>query len=490
MDRKRSLPSSLLATVLAVAAVPLMASGAAADPLPADYSGSTDADVVNVAVDDLADVIVGSAETDVDSTAGPASVAVASNLDTSLAGLSVGFDEFRAEAPPSSSDGGDLAVVDIAGVSAVALAGDVEANFAGADACVAEGTPLADATTTAADVDIAEPVSDLLPDGLLVTELDAAETSGEVTLVANGGANDSRDVVSTATGSIESTSLFGGEVTIDIVSPAVVTATSDGADGTATYSAPTVNVTGPDGTITMLTATTDADLEVALLGLTAEVTVSLGTFTDLSDGATGEGSLDGVVTVDITVTADDLVSTEVFNTTLELLPLEAVALAPEGGVECEADGTDPDDPDSDGDGLTDDEEDDLGTDPNDPDTDGDGLDDGDEVDRGTDPLDPDTDDDRLTDGDEVDRGTDPLDPDTDDGGVNDGQEVLDDGTDPLDPSDDQTGTDGGDVGGIPIPDRIDTGVAPERGPTLPIALAMLFGLLALAGTLVIRRQGR
>ncbi len=44
--------------------------------------------------------------------------------------------------------------------------------------------------------------------------------------------------------------------------------------------------------------------------------------------------------------------------------------------------------DSDGDDLTDDEEDDLGTDPNDPDTDDDGIDDGEEVDNGTDPLDP------------------------------------------------------------------------------------------------------
>lgn len=45
-------------------------------------------------------------------------------------------------------------------------------------------------------------------------------------------------------------------------------------------------------------------------------------------------------------------------------------------------------PDSDGDGLPDDAEDDLGTDPDNPDTDGDGVDDGDEVEVGTDPLDP------------------------------------------------------------------------------------------------------
>lgn len=44
--------------------------------------------------------------------------------------------------------------------------------------------------------------------------------------------------------------------------------------------------------------------------------------------------------------------------------------------------------DSDGDGLSDDEERALGTDPFNPDTDGDGISDGDEVDCGSDPLDP------------------------------------------------------------------------------------------------------
>jgi hypothetical protein len=44
--------------------------------------------------------------------------------------------------------------------------------------------------------------------------------------------------------------------------------------------------------------------------------------------------------------------------------------------------------DSDGDGLSDEEEAALGTDPDDPDTDGDGFSDGEEVDAGTDPLDP------------------------------------------------------------------------------------------------------
>ena len=70
-------------------------------------------------------------------------------------------------------------------------------------------------------------------------------------------------------------------------------------------------------------------------------------------------------------------------------------------------------PDSDHDGLGDDEETDTyGTDPANPDTDGDGLLDGQEVAIGTDPLDTDTDGDGISDKDEVDAETDPLNPDT------------------------------------------------------------------------------
>jgi hypothetical protein len=85
--------------------------------------------------------------------------------------------------------------------------------------------------------------------------------------------------------------------------------------------------------------------------------------------------------------------------------------------------------DLDDDGLSNSEEAFFGTDPEDPDTDDDGLLDGTEVDMadGTgspDPLDPDSDDDGLLDGDEVLLGTDPSNPDTDGDGVSDAVDPL------------------------------------------------------------------
>jgi outer membrane protein OmpA-like peptidoglycan-associated protein/opacity protein-like surface antigen len=94
--------------------------------------------------------------------------------------------------------------------------------------------------------------------------------------------------------------------------------------------------------------------------------------------------------------------------------------------------------DSDADGLTDEEELQIGTNPHDPDTDKDGLSDFDEVRKfKTDPLNPDTDYDGLKDGVEVfSYKTNPTLRDTDNGGVADGHEVIEDGTNPLDGSDD------------------------------------------------------
>lgn len=107
-----------------------------------------------------------------------------------------------------------------------------------------------------------------------------------------------------------------------------------------------------------------------------------------------------------------------------------------------------DDDDDDGDGLTNGQERELGTNPNSPDTDGDGLSDKDEVlIYKTNPAKADTDGDGLSDGDEVWRfRTDPNKPDTDNDGLSDGAEISTYNTDPLKPDTDGDGlTDGEEV---------------------------------------------
>jgi hypothetical protein len=103
-------------------------------------------------------------------------------------------------------------------------------------------------------------------------------------------------------------------------------------------------------------------------------------------------------------------------------------------------GTDPDNPDTDGDGLKDGEEvRTYKTDPLNADSDGDNLKDGQEVlTHKTDPLKADTDTDMLKDGEEVfTYKTDPMDADSDDDSISDGKEVLEYKTDPLKPDTDK-----------------------------------------------------
>ena len=97
--------------------------------------------------------------------------------------------------------------------------------------------------------------------------------------------------------------------------------------------------------------------------------------------------------------------------------------------------------DSDSDGLTNKEEKVLGTDPDNPDTDGDGLSDGEEIRTyKTNPLNGDSDNDGLKDGAEVrQHKTDPTKADTDNDGLKDGEEINTYKTDPINPDTDNDG---------------------------------------------------
>ena len=172
-------------------------------------------------------------------------------------------------------------------------------------------------------------------------------------------------------------------------------------------------------------------------GLTTAEETTNGTDPNNAD-TDGDGLTDGEEVNNVDDPSTALIPTSISN------PLDSCD--PDGtGSTC---GTDPDN-----DGLTSSEEAILGTDPNNPDTDGDGINDGQEVNvDNTDPLndcdskggtplaDSDCDGDGLTTAEEALIGTNPDIADTDNDGVNDGQEVNTDGTDPLDDCDSIGGT--------------------------------------------------
>jgi hypothetical protein len=491
---------ALVGTALATAATYNLTSArpAQADPLPAPYSGTAHGDLVHLPLDVLgsstAVVPLGHSFTTADSTtAAPNVTSTSANLDAELLGsLPLTLDEETVTAPPSSASSDTLLPLDLASLANLGVvSGDVEANYESASACptVDGGERLLGRSTTS----LAGATLVSAPGLGSVAQIGAVQSVAETKLVpdATGGDNMVSEVTTTIGDIRLLTNLLGG-ITVRVSDDVVTRAESDGTTGTASRDNVTAQVLVAGLPIATVTADTPLiDLPVDL-GPLAKVRLSLdlGTFTDESSGATGAGSQDAVLRLTLFA---QLLGQDAVDLDLAVGPADVEATAPAGGVECGA--VEPGD--ADGDGLTDDEEQDLGTDPDNPDTDGDGLTDGEEVDTdgdgpdtgtGTDPLDPDTDDGGVTDGAEVDNGTNPVDdpaddlpstdtdgdgltddeedtlgtdpddPDTDNDGLSDGEEVNTVGTDPLDPDTDDGGvTDGAEVdnGTNPVDDPAD-----------------------------------
>ncbi|RYC10860.1 Ig-like domain-containing protein [Nocardioides zhouii] len=381
--------------------------------------------------------------------------------------------------------------------------------------CLAPSTPASSSSVSTLDATVLDvPVT-----GPLVKAPGTVQTQQEVRLASTGGANDAREVVSSASSNLAALNLFGS-VTVGVSSAPTLTAKASGKPGGATvdYTQPVVTITAPSapgspyvldaanevatfalpenplltvelslGAVTKAVAAdgTSASAQAALLHLklatsavgpiqgvtianvdVVPLSVAAGapaggitcgdggptpgslnapditspatgaTVTDSTPTISGTGSPGATVTVreggtvvcTATVRQDGTWSCDP-GTPLAAGPHTVTATQSQNGQTSAADTTtftvvvDPSDPD--GDGLPTGQEGPIGTNPNDPDSDDDGLSDGAEVNvHGTDPLNPDTDGDGLLDGAEVNtHGTDPLDADTDNDGLTDGQEV-------------------------------------------------------------------
>ncbi|SFS51089.1 hypothetical protein [Saccharopolyspora flava] len=303
---------------------------AIADPLPAQYSGSTSGDVLSLGLSALGiadiDAAIAHSATEVDSTGDPRAHAESSNVGANALGL--GIDPISGEAnsgPGTPTDSYTMGLGDISvpGVLTVgALQGSGSTNWPGDISCVPDGTPIAQSTTELANANLGLNVSGF---GLNILELGAVSTSGNTTL-------DSGSVVSTASGNLAGLSLLNNAVEIQVLNSPELTATSDGTTGTVTANDYSVEVTIAGQQPVVLSAGMSIPINLDLGAAQANLTLSVGQLQDNSVGATASGSMD-FLNVSGTITAPLL--GEIADLDLGLLPLSATATAPDGGVECD-----------------------------------------------------------------------------------------------------------------------------------------------------------
>ncbi|WP_246856136.1 Ig-like domain-containing protein [Nocardioides xinjiangensis] len=326
---------ALPASVLALTQAP-----ASAAPLPAPYSATAHGDIVDLDVDllglDLAGVQVGHSLSTVASTAtGGSSTATSANVGGSLADTGLTLDEQTATAPPSQDPAAEtlLAVPLAPAVTVGAVQGDTQAAWEGPNACVpanADGhRVLSDARTQLAGLTLAS-----LPGVGTLADVEASETRTR-TFLDDAGAGGS-DVVSRATTTVGDISLLGDAVTVDVTSPVVLQAESDGTNGSAGYlNPPTVVATVGDQRIPIPTNGQPQPIDLPVL-LDPLVNLSITAYPaeDLSAGATGAARASALLSIDLQVL--DVGLLDAADVSLDIAPMAVEAVAPEGGVECGA----------------------------------------------------------------------------------------------------------------------------------------------------------
>jgi uncharacterized repeat protein (TIGR01451 family)/LPXTG-motif cell wall-anchored protein len=373
MKRALALGASL-AAVAAVAALTTPAAAAPAAPAtptaPAQatspYAGSGQAELVDVeaslAGQDVADLALPQATTDVDSVADPRSEATAANLRASLLGaldLSTILSTSSQTAPP---DNPEPSFDQLLGVPASPLldlglsTATTWARWPGDGVCVAPGAPVARSTVETANLSLLD-VPGL---GRLLTVVNGtggvtATDSVVTTETVPGQAG--RALQSVSSTQVTSVVLFQGtpaEISINVLATPTLTATATGTPGgaTAEFSAPLVTITSPSADIPDLIRLAPADL---LTGVLNQLTGGLETVLDTLLGGAGIVNLDIVLGEDTleVEAADDgtsvtasaaavVIDLEVLEAIGEPLvdahvavaPLAASASVPAGGISC------------------------------------------------------------------------------------------------------------------------------------------------------------
>ncbi len=514
-----------MAVALPGTLVGLAQAPAAAAPLPATYSADAHGDIIDLTADllapltpgSLASAVIGHSRSSVasSSSGSGSSTASSANLDNSLVfgSAQIPVDNETVTAPPTADPGprvlGALPLAPVVDVGAIT--GDVQAAWAGGNACVpaTNGTRTLSHSRTTMD---GATLATLPGVGALVEVADSETQTGSYLVDDNAGGS---DVVSTTTTIVGDVNLLGGQVAIDVTNPVVLQARSDGTTGTAGFvSAPVVEATVAGTPVPIpLDGQPQTIALPAALEPVADLTITAFQPTQQSSGATGKATLDALFEVHLKVISLPAPAPEVTvaDVTLAVAPMAVEATAPSGGVDC-GDGPSSTAPaalditsPAPGAVVTDSTPAISGTgqpgstvtvreggtvlcqavvrqdgtwscSPSTPlapgphtvtatQTDAAGTTTGSDSVTFTvvpDPDDPDGD--GLTNAEEAKHGTDPLNPDTDGDGLTDGAEVRVHGTDPTDPDTDDDGlTDGQEVKGVTIRERFEVCGKKARG---------------------------
>ncbi|GAA4128699.1 hypothetical protein GCM10022215_40450 [Nocardioides fonticola] len=417
--------------------VPLAApASAAALPVPAGATAAASGQVLHVKALNVpaagvaaADVILGRADGALKPTA-PRVTASAKNLDgTALTAIPLDLlSSAEQQAAPDNPKATQASL--IAGSVPLTIPGVLDlgvsnvsahARFRDDQTCLTT-VPLSTSEVSTADVSVLSTL-DLGP-GLIDLPGTASVKQG-TSFAPNGSPNGGATVVSAVTGSTASLRLAGNKL-LEVTSKPLLVAEADGtkAGTKVTYTTPIVTLGGqtvvPGDPVSLPGA----------LGQLIELSIGTPTITRAADGL---GVSASVSAIHLKVTLAGVVDIA----EVDLFPMTATAAAPAGGVQC---GTvsGPND-DDDKDGLTNGQEAIVGTDPTNPDTDGDGTGDAAE----------DLDGDGLTNLQEFsgslntgygNQPTDPTKADTDNDGLSDSQEIKLTGTDPNKADTDGDGT--------------------------------------------------
>jgi hypothetical protein len=335
--RAAALIGTAATTVVGLGLAGPLAAPAHANPLPAAFSGSAHADLVNLPADVLdtasARVPVGHAATTADSTAPSGNVtASGANLDADLLGLPITVDDSTVTAPPSAATSGPLAPIAVPSLASLGLiTSDVEANYVSATACPpAVGTErlLGRSTTSVASLSLLGGVAD-------VGAVQATTTTKLVDANADGH-SDMVSETSTSVGDVRLLTGVAGGITVRVSDDVVTRATSDGTTGTAAVVTP--NLTADVIVAGLTVATVQAgggmvDVPITLGLANVSLKIGLADFTDSSSGAIGQGALDAVLRIQLTA---DLLGSPLADLELAVGAGNVVATAPAGGVECGA----------------------------------------------------------------------------------------------------------------------------------------------------------